>query len=176
MILSGNEILREQQLGRIKISPFVEQNLTTNSYNLSLGSKLLRYTGTILDPKIENPFEVFDIPISGFVMQAGDFLLGSTTEAFGSDFFVPLIHGRSGVARMGLFVHVTADLYDIGAYGNSTLQLYATLPIRIHTGMQIAQASFWTVEGEIDLYEGKYKSTEAPTPSLIYKDYDTDQA
>jgi hypothetical protein len=38
----------------------------------------------------------------------------------------PTNSGKSGTARMGLFVHVTADLIDIGSHGVTTFQLYAT--------------------------------------------------
>ncbi len=176
MILSKAEILYGYNEGKIAIDPFDEERLTTNSYDLSLGRRLLKYTEEVIDPRKENAFETFDIPKEGYMMQPGEFLLAHTEEVIGSDFFVPLIHGRSGVARLGLFIHVTADLFDIGAHLRSTLQLYATLPVKLRAGMPIAQVSFWTVEGEIELYNGKYKSKEAPIPSLIYRDYDTDEA
>ncbi len=71
---------------------------------------------------------------------------------------------------MGLFVHVTADLIDIGSFGVSTLQLYATLPVKIYPGMLIAQVSFWQPKGKITLYKGKYQNSIGPVISLCHRD------
>lgn len=170
MILTGTEIRAQYDLGRIEISPFDRRALTTNSYDLRLGPALLSYTGAILDPRAENPCETIILDDAGWDMKAGDFVLGATLERIGSDHFVPIIHARSGAARLGLFVHVTADLIDIGSYGNSTLQLHATLPVRLYPGMPIAQVSFWVPTGEITLYDGKYARSRGPVPSLAHLD------
>jgi dCTP deaminase len=171
MILTGAEIQRQHEFGRIELSDFDERNLTTNSYDLRLGPRLLRYTCEVLDPKRENPSESLDIPPEGFQLRAGDFVLGQTVEVIGSDYYVPLIHARSGTARLGLFVHVTADLFDIGAHLCSTLQLYATLPVRLYAFMKIAQVTFWVPKGEVDLYSGKYNGSRRPMPSLSFRDF-----
>lgn len=174
MILSHFDIIEEYEKGKIRISPFNPQKVTTNSYDLKLGAKLLKYTDAIIDPKKENKYELIDIPDSGYLMNKGDFLLGETQEMIGSDFYVPLIHGKSGIARMGLFIHVTADIFDIGYFGKSTLQLYATLPVKLYVGMDIAQVSFWTVKGEIELYSGKYQNSVEPVASKINKEFEND--
>jgi dCTP deaminase len=170
VILTGTEIQNQYELGRIEISPFRDRALTTNSYDLRLGCSLLAYTGAVLDPRANNPYETIVLDEGGWEMKPGDFLLGATMERIGSDHFVPIIHARSGTARLGLFVHVTADLIDIGSYGCSTLQLHATLPVRLYPGMPIAQVSFWVPSGEIRLYDGKYIRSRGPVPSLAYLD------
>jgi dCTP deaminase len=170
MILTGTEIKHQYELGRIEISPFTERALTTNSYDLRLGCSLLSYTGSILDPRANNPYETIILDDAGWDMKPGDFLLGATMERIGSDHFVPIIHARSGTARLGLFVHVTADLIDLGSYGCSTLQLHATLPVRLYPVMPIAQVSFWVPTGEITLYNGKYTRSRGPVPSLAHLD------
>jgi dCTP deaminase len=169
MILTGSEIQKRHTNGQIRIEPFSSDRLTTNTYDLALGGKLLKYTEDVLDPKKENAFKVFEIPEEGYQMKAGEFLLAETVEKIGSNHLVPIIHAKSGTARMGLFVHVTADLFDIGYYGKSTLQLYATLPVRIYPGMLIAQVSFWVPKGEIDLYSGKYQGGEGPQASKSHQ-------
>lgn len=171
MILTGKKIQEEVKNKKIEIDPFFENRVTTNSYDLSLGNTIIRYTSKVIDPKVEPEYEEITIPEEGLVLNAGDFVLGHSFERIGSDFYVPLIHGKSGTARMGLFVHVTADLIDIGSHGVSTLQLYATLPVRIYKGMLIAQVSFWVPDGEIKLYEGKYQGSKGPRPSMTYKDF-----
>lgn len=170
MILTGNEIAREHGLGKVKISDFDASRVTTNSYDLLLGTKLLRYTADVLDPRLDNPHEMLEIPEEGFGLGSGDFVLGETAEMIGSDHYVPLIHAKSGTARLGLFVHVTADLIDIGSYGKSTLQLFATLPVVIYPMMPIAQVTFWKPLGQITLYSGKYAGSTGPVPSLAYRD------
>ena len=175
MILTGPEIQKQIEQGRIRISPYESLNITTNSYDLRLGKKYLRYTSEILDTRKRCDYELLDIPTSGLFLNKGDFVLAETNEFIGSDFFVPLIHAKSGIARAGLFVHVTADLIDIGSFGKSTLQLFATLPVLLYSGMKIAQVTFWQPYGEIKLYDGKYQNSDEPRPSMIYRDFEDDE-
>lgn len=174
MILTGEKIIAEIQKGKIEITPFDKKRITTNSYDLSLGKKIIRYKQDIIDPKYQVSYEEIIIPEDGLVLNAGDFVLGHSKERIGSDFYVPLIHGKSGTARMGLFVHVTADLIDIGSHGVTTFQLYATLPVRLYPDMLIAQVSFWVPFGDIILYKGKYQNSVGPRPSMAYKDFKYD--
>lgn len=174
MILTGSKIIEEIQKNKIEISPFDKKRITTNSYDLSLGDTIIRYKSDIIDPKCKPSYEEITIPADGLVLQGGDFVLGHSRERIGSDFYVPLIHGKSGTARMGLFVHITADLIDIGSHGVTTFQLYATLPVRIYPKMLIAQVSFWVPFGGIILYKGKYQNSTGPRPSMTYKDFKYD--
>lgn len=171
MILTGNKIKEEVNKGRIVISDFCEEFCTTNSYDLSLDTRLIRYIGEYVDPKQEPQYEIIEIPESGYVLEKGSFYLGSSKEVIGSEHYVPLVHAKSGIARMGLFVHVTADLVDIGSIGNITFQLHATLPIKVYPGMKIGQATFWVPEGKIELYKGKYQHSSGPQVSKAYLDY-----
>lgn len=174
MILTGNKITKEVKNKKIKISPFEESKITTNSYDLDLGNIIIRYKTNLIDPRERSPYEEIEIPENGLTLNQGEFVLGHSKEQIGSDFYVPLIHGKSGTARMGLFVHVTADLIDIGSYGVTTFQLYATLPVRLYPGMSIAQVSFWVPYGDIVLYDGKYQNSTGPRPSMGYKDFKRD--
>jgi dCTP deaminase len=171
MILTGSEIKRQYEQGRIKISHFDENCLSTNSHDLRLGTRLLRYTCEVLDPRENNSHEIIDMTSDGYQLQRNEFVLAETAEMIGSDHYVPLIHARSSTARLGLFVHITADLIDIGSYGRSTLQLYATAPVRIYPLMKIAQVTFWQPHGQIKLYDGKYAGSDGPVPSLAYRDF-----
>ena len=171
MILTGKQIQKEVEENRIVLSPFNSNQVTTNSYDLRLGKYLIKYEEDILDPKKENKHQMIEIPDSGLLLNKGDFVLASTSETIGSNYYVPLIHAKSGIARMGLFVHITADLIDIGSIGASTLQLYATLPIVIYPYMLVAQVSFWQTLGEIELYKGKYGKSQKPQVSQIHKDF-----
>jgi dCTP deaminase len=171
MILTGNEINKQVINKNITIIPYTKKNITTNSYDLTLGEQYLFYTGKILDPAKENKFRIKSIPDEGLVLNKGDFILGHSIEIIGSDKYVPIIHAKSGIARLGLFVHITADLIDIGSKGNITFQLYATSKIRLYRGMHIGQVSFWVPKGKINLYKGKYFGSRGPQASKIHLDF-----
>ncbi len=171
MILTGAEITKQVANKRIIIEPFLPEASTTNSYDVHLGDTLLRYTDAVLDPKKEQHTEEVKIPEGGLLLNQHDFYLGATQEIVGSDFYAPILHAKSGTARQGLFVHVTSDLVNIGSIGQLTLQLYATLPVRVYAGMRIAQVTFWVPEGDITLYEGKYQNAKGPGVSQNHKEF-----
>lgn len=171
MILTGEKIKQQVSNGNIIIEPFDASNCTTNSYDLTLGNTLIRYTSEYVDPKKVPEYETILIPEEGYVLEPGGFYLAASIEKIGSNHYVPLIHAKSGIARMGLFVHVTADLIDIGSIGNTTFQLHSVLPIKIYPRMKIGQVTFWKPIGEIELYKGKYQGSTGPQISKTYMDY-----
>ena len=170
MILTGSKIIESVNNGSIYIDNFEIESVTTNSYDLRLGNTLIKYKDEVLDPMKENKFESIDIPEAGYLLHSGCFILGESKEIINSNEFVPIIHAKSGIARKGLFVHVTADLIDIGYKGNITFQFYATFPLKIYKNMKIAQVSFWKPYGDIVLYTGKYQNNKGPQPSKSYLD------
>lgn len=89
----------------------------------------------------------------------------------GSNFYVPIIRGRSSTGRIGIFIHITADLIDIGSVNQWTLQMHAVQPVKIYPQMLIGQVTFWTIQGKIKLYEGKYQGSKGPMASQIHKDF-----
>ncbi|MBE6446873.1 MAG: dCTP deaminase [Alphaproteobacteria bacterium] len=173
MILTGSEILKNIENKKIIIDPFDVSQLNPNSYNFTLSSKLLVYDNHVLDVKQNNPFREIVIPQEGLILSPGVVYLASTKETIGSDFFVPIIRGRSSIGRLGLFVNITADLIDLGSVNRITLQLSAVQPVTVYPGLQIGQVTFWQVMGEIsERYSGRYKSEESPSPSKMYQDFE----
>lgn len=175
MILSGHSIADAHADGSIIIEPFNPDQITTNSYDFRLGPTILQYEGSILDCRYENHTVSYTIPNDGLLLRAGELYLGHTLERMGSTRFVPMIKGRSGVARLGLFIHATADLIDIGSVNQWTLQLIPTLDIKIYPGMRIGQVTFWEVTGSIRHYSGKYQDSKGPMPSMIHLDMPYDE-
>jgi dCTP deaminase len=171
MILTGTEIIREFSRKRIMIDPFDCAKATTNSYDLTLGHDFIRYREGVLDPRKANKYDSFKVSSEGIQLSQGDFVLGHSVETIGSNYYVALIHAKSGVARLGLFVHITADIIDIGSHGHITFQLHSTLPIRLYPGMTIAQVSFWKPQGKIILYDGKYQGSRGPRASEVHKEF-----
>lgn len=175
MILTGNEIAKQVAEGRITISPFNPAHLTTNSYDFHLGDSLLIYTNIELDVRSANPTDRLDLSDDGLVLQPNRLYLGHTVEVMGSAHYVPIIRGKSSTGRLGLFVHITADLIDIGSINQYTLMLHATQPVRVYPGMQIGQVTFWRPKGPISqLYDGMYNGLAGPQASQIYKDFSED--
>lgn len=172
MILTGARIAAEHKAGKIDIRPFDAGQLSPNSYDFLLGPVVLGYKSYILDCKRRNDTVAIPLPEDGLVLQPGRIYLGHTIEIMGSDHYVPIIRGRSSVARLGLFVHVTADLIDIGSHGQLTLQMHAVQPVRIYPRMRIGQVTFWKVEGRIALYRGKYQGSEGPRGSEVDSDFE----
>jgi dCTP deaminase len=172
MILTGPEIKREWENGRIDIRPFNDGQLNPNSYDFRLGNQIKVYTNYLLDPRYPNHVTEFIIPEEGIILQPGRIYLGHTLEYMGSDFYVPIIRAKSSTARLGLFMHVTADLIDIGSHNQWTLQLNPIQPIRLYPDMLIGQVTFWKVKGEIILYSGKYQNSTGPVESKIHLDFE----
>ncbi|HEY6256457.1 MAG TPA: dCTP deaminase [Xanthobacteraceae bacterium] len=175
MILTGSEIQKEWEAKRIKIDPFTPDQVNPNSYNFKLGRLIKHYKNRVLDSKIRQEAVTEEIPAGGLVLQPDRIYLGHTEETMGSDHYVPIIRARSSIARIGLFVHITADLIDIGSYNQWTLQLHAIQPVRVYAGMLIGQVTFWCVKGTITLYQGKYQGSKGPMESEIYKDFQSDR-
>lgn len=155
MILTGSAIKKAVENKEIVIEPFNESRLNPNSYNFSLGDYVYVYKNRVLDPKVEQETEKILIPDEGLLLSPDTLYLGYTYEKMGSEKYVPIINGRSSTGRLGLFVHITANLIDIGSINHWTLQMHAVQPIRIYRGMVIGQVTFWKTYGDIILYDGK---------------------
>ncbi|MDR0678195.1 MAG: dCTP deaminase [Holosporaceae bacterium] len=171
MILTGSEISKNVENKKIIIDAFNISQLNPNSYNFTLGNRLMIYNNYVLDAQKDNTAREIIIPKEGITLASGTIYLGHTVEIIGSDYFVPIIRGRSSIGRLGLFINITADLIDIGSIGQLTLQLNAVQPVTIYPGMQIGQVTFWTSMGEIRKYEGRYKGSKGPITSKMYLDF-----
>ncbi len=174
MILTGPEIRRQVEASRIHISPFDPARLSPNSYDFLLGDEICWYEDDVLDCRRENTVVYEDLRPEGMLLRPGRIYLANTAEKMGSEHYVPIIRARSSIARLGLFIHVTADLIDIGSINRWTLQLHAVQPVRVYPGMRIGQVTFWCTQGDIVLYDGKYQHSHRPMPSQIHKDIERD--
>lgn len=171
MILSGSKI--NEQLGKeIFIEPYSEKNLTTNSYNLTLNKKLLIYTDDILDMRKNNSVKEIIIPASGLVLKPGQLYLGATNEKTSTNKYIPILEGRSSIARLGLFVHITAGLGEAGFDGHWTLELTCVKPLKIYPDIKICQVYFNEIEGIPELCKStKYQGSVEAIPSKLYQEF-----
>ncbi len=174
MILSGKEIQRK--LGsEIIIEPFNVRQLNPNSYNLRLHSELLIYDEPVLDMKKQHKTKKVIIPPEGLELEPGKLYLGRTVEFTQTNYYVPMLEGRSSIGRLGLFIHITAGFGDVGFSGYWTLEIFCVQPIRIYLGVEICQIFYHTIEGDYVRYmSNKYQNNQGIQASKLYKDF-TDQ-
>ncbi len=160
MILSGPQIMKEREQGRILIEPFDRQLLNPNSYNYRLGSSLIEY-----DPENNAGGRDILVPADGLVLFPRRLYLGSTKERIGSPCHVVTLLGRSSIGRLGLYLNVTADLGHVGCDSQWTLELHVVQPLRIYADMRIGQVAFWMVNEPTSQYRGRYLYDGAPHPN-----------
>ena len=178
-MLTHAEIKKQMAAGNIKISPFDENALGPNSYDVHLSDTLLVYNGYELDCKKDNPTQKLTIPDEGLMLHPGRLYLGSTVEYTESNGLVPGIEGKSSLGRLGLFVHITAGFGDIGFRGHWTLEFMVVHPIRVYKGMPIAQLYYVPPTGEVadgTTYDAKKTSKYSnqgsePAASKMYMNF-----
>ncbi len=174
MILSGEEI-RRLQGEEILIDPFDPQRLNPNSYNLSLHDELLVYEEVVLDSACPNRFARLKIPAEGITLHPGQLYLGRTVERIESPRHVPLIQGRSSLARLGFFVCPGGSLGAVGYRGTWTLEMFVVQPVKIYPAMQACQIYFHQLGGELgDHGGGKYQDSTDIEPSQMYLEFGRD--
>ncbi len=172
MILTGSEIAREHAAGRITIDPFEPSQVNPNSYNFRLGKRLRVYTQMPLDPRSPNQYKELEIPEEGYVLEPGRLYLAHTEEILGGRCYAPTFAARSSVARLGLFINLSASLGDIGYEGQWTLQLFTMNRVRVYHSMNIGQMMWWRPQGDVQLYDGKYQGSTGPRSSDIHRDFE----
>jgi dCTP deaminase len=149
MILSDQEILRAMSDGLIKIEPFNNNCLGSNSYDVHLASTLAVYTVESLDARQANPIRYFEIPPEGFELKPNILYLGVTKEYTETLAHVPFLEGKSSVGRLGIDIHATAGKGDIGFKNFWTLEISVKMPVRVYANMPIGQIIYFEVKGEV---------------------------
>ncbi len=175
MILSGLEI--KKRLGKqIDIEPFDEKQLNPNSYNLKLHDELLVYDDEVLDMKNDNSFQKLIIPESGLVLEPGRLYLGRTVEKTSTKGLVPKLEGRSSVGRLGIHIHVTAGLGQVGAKGHWTLEIFCIQAVKIYPFVEVCQVYYHELLGDYkDYSDGKYQNNTSVQASMMYKEFLTEK-
>lgn len=153
MILTGNKIKEEVENGAITIEPFSEDQINPNSYNYRLGYSIKVFDSFVHD---KSTFKEVDIPSEGYVLEVGKMYLATTKEIIGSSKYAMSLIGRSSMGRYGLFLQCSANLGHTTSKHKWTLEIVASVPIKLYPGMIIGQVSFWKNKGEIGEYTGRY--------------------
>jgi dCTP deaminase len=188
MILTGPEILKQVKANKISITPFDKQRVNPASYDLALGDQVAVYTNCIecyerpkvtyedgrefvakpghsLDSKQEAPIRTFRIDQkNGWLLKPGLLYLMHTAEVISTDHYVPILDGKSSIARLGVVAHLTAGFGDPSFNGQYTLEVTAVHPVKVYPGMRFCQIRFHLMEGEVKLYKGNYTGEAAMGP------------
>lgn len=190
MILSDTMIRRALSFGEIKIDPIRDSAIGPNSYDVRLGPKLLTYLdepieyggGRItqygLDARKENQTIEHRIdPVRGFILQPGQLYLASTLEYTETHKHVPVLDGKSSTGRLGIVVHCTAGVGDIGFCGHWTLEIFVVEPVRIYAEMPIGQLRFFEAYAPALSYaqraSSKYMNKNPdPQPSQMWRNFE----
>ena len=136
------------------ISPFNKQHLQPASYDVTLDQYLVTFEstddGSYIDGSTREYVDVrtrsHKIKEKEFLLQPGDFILGSTIEKVQiPDNIAARFEGKSSLGRIGLSTHVTAGFIDPGFRGNITLEIHNVnrVPIKLCYGMRIGQLCFF---------------------------------
>lgn len=169
-MLSGEEIIRQMELGSIVIKPFSKEDVGPNSYYLHITDELIVYDEDVLECKKENKTRKIIIPEEGYVLRPGELYLARSNEYTETIHFVPIMNGRLSLASLGISVHNTASFGDNGFKGTWTIQMSSIKPVRIYPFMKVCQLCYFPVIGDETMYNGKYMGQMETTPSKIYQD------
>lgn len=152
-VLSDKDILERWD----KLFPYTDENLALLQNRIQPASVDLR-----LDKVLKNiDGETFTLnEKSMYVLQPGEFILGSTIEYVNIPHdLVARVEGRSSIGRLGVMVHVTAGYIDPGFKGNITLELFncSDKPFQLNFGDCLCQIVFETLSSPCKQpYDGKY--------------------
>ncbi|MFE0490249.1 dCTP deaminase [Streptomyces griseoaurantiacus] len=162
--------------GSLEIHPFDPERVQPASVDLLLDQYVRTLTpwGGFIDVADveEGHTTLSEIEEAGWLLQPGEFLLGSTVERVSlPDDLAARVEGKSSLGRLGLTVHVTAGFIDPGFSGQITLEIanLSGTPIRLRRLMPIAQLCLVPMSAAPvrpygragNHYQGQYGPTES---------------
>lgn len=164
MILTKPEILKHIKKGKIKIEPFIKENLGAGSIDLTLGNEFRIFKNI---KKIHDATEKLDYKnittlkkINSIVIKPGETILGITKEKITlSTDVCGWLEGRSRFARLGLLVHISASFMQPGISNRQVLEIsnMGHAKLRLHAGEKICQFIFQKTLGKAK-YKGKFEN------------------
>ena len=180
MRLAASEIVRELEAGNLVIDPEVDQELITgSSIDLSLSETFYSFQAALSDLEqagIAGAIDLQQYDWPNFIRRFGQeitisgneyldiprqqLILGYTRERVTlPQHLGGRVEGKSSIARIGLFIHISAPTIHPGFRNKIMLEFYnvGPLPIRVRAGDLICQLILEWVEG-VGIYEGQFQS------------------
>lgn len=170
MILTGECIEREVAAGGIVIDPFDPRLVEPNSYGFHLGGSLLRCGDPVIDARRQPHTSKIAIPAEGYVLEPGQLYLGETLETLGSPHYAATLYANRSTSCLGMWIQVSAPLGHTGAVIPWTLEIVVAHPVVVFPGMLIGKIAFWTPQGVVNPYQGKYHGSRGVVGSRMAKE------
>ena len=187
MKLSDIDIRRYLADGRLGIDPLDESNIGPISVDLSLGSRFLFFKHSQLslinvrEHTLKQELQQADLmdeidvgPEGRFILQPGQFALGSTVERVSlCDELAGWLDGRSSLARVGLMVHATAHTLEPGWDGTITLEFFnaGNVALALYPAVRICAVSFEMLSQPAERHYGakggRYQGQHGPVASRL---------
>lgn len=188
MIL-GDKAIREYLNQGLGVIGWKEEHINPNSVDLTLNSKMSVYSNFSLDCRKKNEVRKIEITEEGFVLEPSIVYLVSTNETIDlspleydngqrlkhKKHICARVEGKSSLARLGMFVHITAGWIDSGFKGSLVLELAVIQPLRIYPNMKICQIAFM-VSTEVETHYGekegsKYQNQVGAQESKMHENF-----
>jgi dCTP deaminase len=152
------------------IAPFQPERLQAASYDMTLGTEFIVFEEhdqvliDLDDVRDTGAHKVARTPEQGIIIHPGQFMLGVTVETvcLPSD-IAGRLDGKSSVARLGVFIHITGGNIDPGFQGPVTMELFNArrVPIRLRPGKPICQMVFEYLSAPCEKpYQGRYQHAQ----------------
>ncbi len=185
MLLTRKEILQYIKKKKIVVTPFDESQVRDISIQLHLGyifrkpkkkNKVSKIIGkdslvVVIDEQTSSDDyyydKFFDKPIQitdYFTLKPGELALATTLEKIKlSDDIVGILDGKSKIARLGLFIHISSQLIKPGSNNITVLELYNASPftIKLKPGSQICQLTLHSTHSKVH-YNGSFERQTKP--------------
>lgn len=161
-MLSGKEIRRLIEDGRLVIEPFSSEIIRENGVDLRIGSEI---AVLLNNPEPLDPDKLEEVDLGSYykVFRADSFILQPYMKVLVTTLeyvkmpedIAGLIGVRSTFARLG--VSIPPTLIDAGFEGELTIEIHGgAFPVVLRRGTRFAHVAFYRVEGEPVAYKGRY--------------------
>lgn len=188
-VLVDREIESEIKNGHIVIYPYVQEHLSVNSYDITLGSNF--YEENVNDKEyniwdkesVKNHWikreAVYDPKFKRRViwLPPGRRILGHTHEVIGTrKKLTTILKARSSVGRNGISICLCAGSGDVGYVNRWTLEItnHSISSIPLLVGMRIGQILFLNTYIPRQQYRGKYNHNDA-NPEKIFETWQPEE-
>jgi dCTP deaminase len=162
-VLTREAILAELESGRLRIDPFVDDQLGAASIDLTLGREIRVISSGIAPIELREDTDYRDHTeiralVAPHVLEPGCTIHGITEERIHlPDDLCGFLEGRSRFARLGLMIHVTSAFVQPGVANRQVLEMsnVSDRPLRIFAGVRLCQLVLMRTEGE-GHYDGRF--------------------
>ena len=168
-VLTRDAILRELELGRLRVEPLAPDQVGPASIDLTLGReiRILEPGGDVIPIRDEEDFRDHSIEATldaPYVLPPGGTIHGITVERITlPPDLCGFLEGRSRFARLGLMIHVTSAFVQPGVSNRQVPEMsnVAGHPLQIHAGVRLCQIVLMRTEGQA-VYRGRFAQQERP--------------